>query len=142
MQEAARRPAGRWGRCGGWGGNARHFKLDALDVDQVHAWIVAARRRAMRGARKRRVTTRASLATTVGICWYSLLFARLPFTARGEPLHEPVPGFLLARRGVLPAPTGRVAVGTAAALDGAAVKRKEDTHRMAEANRAFAHFKA
>ena len=26
--------------------------------------------------------------------------------------------------------------------EGAAVKRKEDTHRMAEANRAFAHFKA
>jgi small subunit ribosomal protein S7 len=25
--------------------------------------------------------------------------------------------------------------------EGAAVKRKEDTHRMAEANRAFAHFK-
>ena len=24
--------------------------------------------------------------------------------------------------------------------EGAAVKRKEDTHRMAEANRAFAHF--
>lgn len=26
--------------------------------------------------------------------------------------------------------------------EGAAVKRREDTHRMAEANRAFAHFKA
>lgn len=26
--------------------------------------------------------------------------------------------------------------------EGAAVKRKEDTHRMAEANRAFAHFKS
>lgn len=26
--------------------------------------------------------------------------------------------------------------------EGAAVKKKEDTHRMAEANRAFAHFKA
>jgi small subunit ribosomal protein S7 len=26
--------------------------------------------------------------------------------------------------------------------EGAAVKRKDDTHRMAEANRAFAHFKA
>jgi small subunit ribosomal protein S7 len=26
--------------------------------------------------------------------------------------------------------------------EGAAVKRKEDTHRMAEANRAFAHYKA
>lgn len=26
--------------------------------------------------------------------------------------------------------------------EGAAVKRKEDTHRMADANRAFAHFKA
>ncbi|MEZ4983475.1 MAG: 30S ribosomal protein S7 [Saprospiraceae bacterium] len=26
--------------------------------------------------------------------------------------------------------------------EGAAVKRKEDTHKMAEANRAFAHFKA
>ena len=26
--------------------------------------------------------------------------------------------------------------------EGAAVKRKEDTHRMAEANRAFAHFRA
>lgn len=26
--------------------------------------------------------------------------------------------------------------------EGASVKRKEDTHRMAEANRAFAHFKA
>ena len=25
--------------------------------------------------------------------------------------------------------------------EGAAVKRKEDTHRMAEANRAFAHFR-
>jgi small subunit ribosomal protein S7 len=25
---------------------------------------------------------------------------------------------------------------------GAAVKRREDTHRMAEANRAFSHFKA
>ncbi|HHM20730.1 MAG TPA: 30S ribosomal protein S7 [Bacteroidetes bacterium] len=30
----------------------------------------------------------------------------------------------------------------AAKGEGAAVKRKEDTHRMAEANRAFAHFKA
>lgn len=29
----------------------------------------------------------------------------------------------------------------AAKGEGAAVKRKEDTHRMAEANRAFAHFK-
>lgn len=26
--------------------------------------------------------------------------------------------------------------------EGAAVKRKEDTHRMAEANRAFAHFRS
>jgi small subunit ribosomal protein S7 len=26
--------------------------------------------------------------------------------------------------------------------EGNAVKKKEDTHRMAEANRAFAHFKA
>jgi small subunit ribosomal protein S7 len=25
--------------------------------------------------------------------------------------------------------------------DGAAVKKKEDTHRMAEANKAFAHFR-
>jgi small subunit ribosomal protein S7 len=30
----------------------------------------------------------------------------------------------------------------AAKGEGAAVKKKEDTHRMAEANRAFAHFKA
>ena len=30
----------------------------------------------------------------------------------------------------------------AAKGEGAAVKRKEDTHKMAEANRAFAHFKA
>jgi small subunit ribosomal protein S7 len=29
----------------------------------------------------------------------------------------------------------------AAKNEGAAVKRKEDTHKMAEANRAFAHFK-
>ena len=26
--------------------------------------------------------------------------------------------------------------------EGAAVKKKEDTHRMAEANKAFAHFRA
>ena len=26
--------------------------------------------------------------------------------------------------------------------EGAAVKRKEDTHKMAEANKAFSHFKA
>ena len=26
--------------------------------------------------------------------------------------------------------------------EGAAVKRKEDTHRMAESNRAFAHFRS
>ena len=32
-------------------------------------------------------------------------------------------------------------VMAAAKGEGAAVKRKEDTHRMAEANRAFAHFK-
>jgi len=30
----------------------------------------------------------------------------------------------------------------AAKGEGAAVKRKEDTHRMAEANRAFAHFRS
>jgi small subunit ribosomal protein S7 len=29
----------------------------------------------------------------------------------------------------------------AAAGQGAAVKKKEDTHRMAEANRAFAHYR-
>ena len=29
----------------------------------------------------------------------------------------------------------------AATGEGASVKRKEDTHRMAEANRAFAHFR-
>jgi small subunit ribosomal protein S7 len=29
----------------------------------------------------------------------------------------------------------------AAKGEGAAVRRKEDTHRMAEANRAFAHFR-
>jgi len=28
----------------------------------------------------------------------------------------------------------------AAKKEGAAIKKKEDTHRMAEANRAFAHF--
>ena len=30
---------------------------------------------------------------------------------------------------------------SAANNEGGAIKRKEDTHRMAEANRAFAHFR-
>jgi len=30
---------------------------------------------------------------------------------------------------------------SAANNDGSAVKKKEDTHRMAEANKAFAHFR-
>jgi small subunit ribosomal protein S7 len=31
---------------------------------------------------------------------------------------------------------------SAAKGEGAAVKKREDTHKMAESNRAFAHFKA
>jgi small subunit ribosomal protein S7 len=43
---------------------------------------------------------------------------------KGKPMHEKLAEELLA----------------AAQNEGTAVKRKEDTHRMAEANRAFAHF--
>ena len=32
-------------------------------------------------------------------------------------------------------------IAAAAANDGAAVRRKEDTHRMAEANKAFSHYR-
>ena len=43
---------------------------------------------------------------------------------KGKPMHEKLADELMA----------------AAKNEGSAVKKKEDTHRMAEANRAFAHF--
>lgn len=58
--------------------------------------------------------------------------------------------FILATRWIIGAARGRKGRGMAEKLaeelinaaknEGAAIKKKQDTHRMAEANRAFAHF--
>lgn len=58
--------------------------------------------------------------------------------------------FILATRWIVNAARGRKGKGMAEKLaeelinaaknEGAAIKKKQDTHRMAEANRAFAHF--
>ena len=59
--------------------------------------------------------------TSIGMKWL-IRFARL---RNGKGMAEKLAAELLA----------------ASKNEGAAVKRKEDTHRMAEANRAFAHFR-
>ena len=43
--------------------------------------------------------------------------------------------------GILTKGTGLEEILAAANNEGAAVKKKEDTHRMAEANKAFSHFR-
>lgn len=65
---------------------------------------------------------RASRKTSIGMKWL-IRFARV---RSGKGMAEKLAAELLA----------------ASNGEGAAVKRKEDTHKMAEANRAFAHFKA
>lgn len=67
------------------------------------------------------VEVRADRKTTLGIRWL-VNYSRL----RGEKtMHERVAGELM----------------DAANNTGAAVKKREDTHKMAEANRAFAHYR-
>ena len=50
-------------------------------------------------------------------------------------------GFSKSRKGQTMADRLAAELLAAANNDGAAVKKKEDTHRMAEANKAFAHFR-
>lgn len=64
---------------------------------------------------------RASRKLSIGMKWL-IKFAR---TRSGKGMAEKMAAELMA----------------AAKGEGAAVKRKEDTHRMAESNRAFAHFR-
>jgi small subunit ribosomal protein S7 len=66
------------------------------------------------------VEVRPERRITLAIRWI-LEAAR---SRRGKPMHEKLAEELLA----------------AAKNEGAAIKKKQDTHRMAEANKAFAHF--